>query len=140
MSIVDDPVTDEKSFVITTGKYAGYTVEISKNDSPQDIWYEERGPQVLRVHYRVYRIPRSRKFLLKHFSAASAEDRVNAEATLQGIPAFFAGCEVRGKASKWRHPEEGYYYWTFCAGTMLDDPMMQLEFEMMIDLAEGVTL
>lgn len=139
MPSVDDTTREEKTFTISGGKYAGYTVEVSKNDAKHDIWYEDRGPQVLRVHYRLYRIARSRKFLLKHFETATAEDRANAEATLRDVPRFFAVNEAAGKASKWRHPEEGYYYWTFCAGTMLDDPMLQLEFEMMIDLDSEVT-
>lgn len=139
MTTVRDVDATEKSFTVTAGKYAGYSVEVSDRDVSHDIWYEERGVQVLRVHYRLYRIPRSRKFLIKHFASATAEDRSNAEAGLQRVPRFFEIHESLGRASKRRHADEGYYYWTFCAGTLLDDPAVQLELEMMIDGDETVS-
>lgn len=114
-------------------KYADYTVEVDVVDSTSRIWYEDRGPDVLKVHYRVFRIPSRRAFVIRHFAAATATDRGEAEAMAPRIPRLFEAWEGAGRATKRRHPTKGHYYWSVAAGTFIDDPLVQLELEMMID-------
>lgn len=121
------------------GKYADYTFRVEETPSVSKVWYEDRGPNVLRVHYQVFRTPSRREFLLRHFVDATASDRAEAQAMIPKIPRLWERWERDGRARKRRHTTKGYYYWTAPLGTFADDPLVQMELEMMIDLSEGVT-
>ena len=50
------------------GKYADYSFEVG-NDIARDGWYEhrERG-SVLKIHYRAFRVPSERKFVVRNYA------------------------------------------------------------------------
>ncbi|MFS6529718.1 hypothetical protein V8Z69_07570 [Microbacterium aurugineum] len=127
-----EPV-DMSTTVRPRGKYSNYTVEVSDERSHLDVWYEDRGPKVLRVHYRVFRIPSKKKFVIKHLANATAADCAEVERLIPSIPRMFANWEDGGPVKKARNRDAGYYFWWVSAGSYVDDPIVQLELEMMID-------
>lgn|GEM_PF-3035495 len=119
-------------------KYASYTLIVDEKPSANKVRYEDRGPDVLRVHFQIYRIPSLREFKLMHFVDATESDRARAEAMIPKIPGLFELWERDGIATKQRH-SKGYYYWSLAVGSFVDDPFLQLELEMMIDLNSEMT-
>lgn len=127
-----EPV-DMSTTVRPRGKYANYTVEVDDIESASDPWYEDQGSHLLKVHYRVFRIPSKKKLVLRHFAASTAEDRAEAESMLPKLPRAFEIWEGIGKARRKVHTTKRYVYFTVPAGHFVDDPLIQLELEMMID-------
>lgn len=121
------------STVRPIGKYANYTVKVDDVESVTAPWYEERGSQMLKVHYRVYRIPSKKKLILRHFAGSTAEDRAEAEAVLPRLQRAFEIWENQAKARRRKHSTAGYIYFAIPAGHLVDDPLVQLELEMMLD-------
>lgn len=120
------------STVRPRGKYANYEHKVG-NDIDRDGWYEHRdGGSVLKVHYRAYRLPSENAFYIRHYRWSSDTERAEAERVLRILPRIWPLWESDGRARKRRHPD-GYYYWTAPCGTLLDDPLIQLELEMMLD-------
>lgn len=115
------------------GKYTNYTVEVDDVESTTAPWYEQRGSQMLKVHYRVYRIPSKKKLILRHFAGATPEDRAEAQAILPRLQRAFEIWENQQKGRRRKHPTAGYIYFAIPAGHLIDDPLVQLELEMMID-------
>ncbi|WP_223626754.1 hypothetical protein [Microbacterium sp. EST19A] len=119
------------SNVRPASRYANYDFEIG-NDIPKPGWYEDRNGSVLKIHYRVYRVPSLRKFVLRNYAPSTATERAEAERMLKHMPRLFELWEADGRARKRRHTK-GHYYWTAPCGSFLDDPLVQLELEMMLD-------
>lgn len=119
------------------GKYSGYSLAVG-NDIERQPWYEDRGPDVLKVHARVFRIPSKREFALRHFSTSTDEERTEGERVLALSPRLFEVWEADGRARRRRHPA-GYYFWTAPIGSFLDDPLKRLQLEHSIDLSSEVS-
>jgi len=118
-------------------KYGDYTVEIGA-DLSTVCRIEATAHELTRIHYCVYRVPSEKKFVIRHHKDATAEDRQRAE---RGAINWTRGwweyyCEAR--ARRRRNPTTGVYYWRWPMGTLLDDPLIQLELEMMIDSGSAV--
>ena len=121
------------STVRPRGKYANYTVEISDERSHLDVWHEPRDANVLRVHYRVFRIPSQKKFVIKHLANATDADRAEVERVSSKIPRMFSNWEDLDVIKRGRSTKAHYYFWWLSAGTILEDPLVQLEREMRLD-------
>ncbi|MBP2378847.1 hypothetical protein JOF42_002342 [Microbacterium phyllosphaerae] len=120
------------------GKYADYSFEVG-NDIARDGWYEHReGGSVLKIHYRAFRVPSTRKFVIRHYAWATDSERAEAERMLLLLPRIYPTWEADGRARRRRHAE-GHYYWTAPCGSFLDDPLIQLELEMMADQSTGAS-
>lgn len=112
-------------------KYADYTFKVG-SDIPRDGWYEQRDAgRVLKIHYRAYRVPSKREFGIRHYAWSTETERAEGVRMLHLLPRIFWLWESDGRARKRRHPD-GHYYWTAPCGSFLDDPLIQLELEMML--------
>lgn len=120
----------------TRGKYRDYTVRIGA-DYPKDVFYEYDHPTPLRVHYGVIRVPSKKEFIVRNFHDATARDRAEVERELPEIPYTWAAVERRIPKQR---AKSGVWFWAWAFGTPTDDPFVQLELEMMIDLSQGVSL
>lgn len=119
-------------------KYAGYTTDVG--DDAGTTVVEEVAPGIwARFHCRIYRIPSQRIFRLKHCVDATAEDRDHALRLLARMP---DGAWLNVPQAMWfRHKSQrgNFHYWQSFLGRFLDDPLVQLELEMMIDIERGTT-
>ncbi|KAA9134843.1 hypothetical protein [Microbacterium caowuchunii] len=93
----------------------------------------------VRYHYRVFRVPSQQRFTLRHCADATPADRERAERVLASLPAggwatLAAWGELQARAGD---GAPCTYLWL---GSRLDDPLMQLELEMMLDLASELTV
>lgn len=127
-----------RSAVIETGPYAGYRVVVSLSDDPKRVHYAESvdGGSLLRVHYRVTRIPSRRTFMIHHLAGSTDADRDAAVRRISSIARCFAACEAAGAVRRTRMATDRAK-WIFFAfgGQPVADPLVQLELEMMIDSA-----
>jgi hypothetical protein len=128
---------------VTAGKfawraYSGYSIEVSPIDSATRTHYAEAANgRLTRFTHRILRIPSQRRFVVRHFHDATPSDRAH---TMKAL--FLTGelfYEYRHIARRYRRPD-GTYGYQLIAGPMPDDPFAQLELEMIIDQASGVTL
>lgn len=122
------------------GSYEEYTVQLCEATQFTDPWHEPRHAQVLRVYYRVYRIPSLKLFRVRPFPGATDEDFAHLESMISTnrIARFFRGAELGEAAVRRLRRPDGTYAFRACFGRMLDDPLAQLELEQMIDLETGV--
>lgn len=119
--------------------YDDYSIEISPKVAPIGVWTEPRGVDVLRVHYRVFRIPSEKRFVVHRFRDANAEDDAYLESSIARgvIAASWRGGEKSGAGYRRIRRSNGTYSFRGHFGRLLDDPMMQLELEMMLDTSHG---
>ena len=127
---------DAREVVAPDSKYRGYTVRLV-GDCKQPARYCNDGPRVVRVFYRVVRIPSRRLFQVQLMPGATPQERAWVSRTLHLVPSDFEMYE-EAYALKRRSPSGEFYYWSLVMGFPLDDPMMQLELEMMIDQDQDV--
>lgn len=117
------------------GKYADYSVHVGA-DYPKDVYYEYDHPTPLRLHYGVIRVPSRKEFIVRNFRDATARDRTETERELPKIPITFAAVERRIPRQRMKN---GRWFWAWAFGTPAEDPLVQLELEMMIDLGSDVS-
>lgn len=117
--------------------YPGYSVDISIEDSKASVHYDAsaRG-QLTRFTFILFRIPSQKRFLVRFFHDATDEDRklIESKLHLQGLLFFHS----RHLARRDRR-SDGTYAFSIYGGALVDDPLVQLELEMMIDLTSGVS-
>lgn len=99
---------------------------------------------LLRVHYRIEHLPsRPGQYVLRHYVAASEDDRRRAVDVVAGMDLddAFRYWTAHGVAHRFRWPHDRRRWVEIVdMGTRVDDPLVQLELEMMIDLHSGVTV
>lgn len=118
---------------IAERKYANYTVRIGE-DLQRHVTYEESAAgRLMRVHHRISRVPSRQEFVLRHFADATVEDRFDAESRIARIPVTFFNWEQAGVVYR-KKAAAGYWFFYARAGRPVNDPLVQLELEMMIDL------
>ena len=124
---------------LKSSKYSNYTCRVAERDSIGSVKYMDSVDDgaMLRVHYFVVRVPSRREFVIRHFHDATEEDRANVICPSK-VARDFELWEAQGHAYKYRH-SMGHYYWAVAVGRRVDDPLIQLELEMMIDLDSAVT-
>lgn len=117
-------------------KYSDYSIALGDEDFPRDCYYDENklGTTLLRVHYRVTRLPSTKMITLRHLRDATTADRERAEAKWEKLRQSFAGWENIGAVRRGRYVENPRcaIFVAMC-GTPVEDPLVQLELEMMID-------
>lgn len=121
-------------------RYDDYTVEIGPTNSTSTFTEPDAG-DVRRVYYWVFRVPSQKRFIVRPFHDASAGDMADLTCKLKSgrIPSGWRGAEYKGKGHRRRRRADGTYEFYAAFGRILDDPLMQLELEMMIDLGSDVT-
>jgi len=117
-------------------KYGDYSIVLGDEDYPRDCYYREnhRGDALLRVHYRVTRLPSKKEITLRHLRDATPADRERAEAEWGKLRQSFAGWEHIGAVRRGKYAQNPRcaIFVAMC-GTPVEDPLVQLELEMMID-------
>lgn len=123
-------------------RYTTYTARVGR-DSTLPVRYEEAvGGGLVRVHYTLNRIPSRREFVIWNRRDATPEDRGRAQALLPGLPSWFALVERESPESiaKLKVSDSGDRVFAFqlAGGRAVDDPLIQLELEMMIECTSEV--
>lgn len=113
-------------------KYADYGTEI-REDHGNCIIEPDSNGALVKYHYRISRIPSQKLFILRHCKDSTPEDREKAERSLAAMP---EGHWADFPSDRWfkRRSTRGFFFWTAYIGRYLDDPLIDLELEMMIDL------
>ncbi|WP_100811940.1 MULTISPECIES: hypothetical protein [unclassified Microbacterium] len=112
-------------------KYRDYTTRIAR-DATTAAHYVTVDGAAARLHYFIYRVPSRKEFVLRHMAGSTPAERESAERVLALMP---DGRWARYRPKCWfkyRTPA-GHYCWRVSLGRFLDDPVVQLELEMMID-------
>ncbi|MEV7875558.1 hypothetical protein [Microbacterium sp. NPDC089188] len=122
---------------IRRGPYAGHTVKIDTRESTTSVHYDTATNGALaRFTYRLFRIPSERLLIVRYFHDATMEDRQHAEQALHIQGALFY--QNRSEAQRRKRPD-GTFVFRIIGGRIVDDPLVQLELEMMIELSSGVS-
>lgn len=112
-------------------------------DLDQPIYFEGAVDDdgLLRVHYRIERVTGRAGYVVRHFAAASEEDRTEA---LEIVDRLNLDCGFRYwsahdvvRRERWCEDRRRWVEFVDM-GTRVEDPLVQLELEMMID--GGVTV
>lgn len=121
-------------------KFAGYSVRLGP-DRQWPIFFDNAASEdvLVRVFYRVDRIPSKKEFLVRLLGGASSDDRRHVEQLLPEIPRMFEEWESRGSDDRRWIPSRRCWYFAVFVGKPVDDPLVQLELEYMIDTHRGVT-
>lgn len=124
-----------------------HTIEVGE-DLDRPVYYDEnqRSTHLLRIHFRLARVTsRPGVFVIRHFRDASDADRRSAimRVSRMGTPeATFARWKALGVdvvRVRWAADRRSWMEFV-PMGDPVEDPLIQLELEMMIDLGSGVTL
>lgn len=129
MNIIADP----------SSKYHGYTVRIG-DDYPRTPYVDEDilGRGLMRVHCRVSRTPSKREFVVRSFSGSTDAERAGAAKLVHRVHRMFERAEASGGVSRVLNREGRFWVYYILPGSPIEDPLIQLELEMMIDLGSGV--
>lgn len=118
--------------------YAGYTVRIG-DEFPRDVFYtDSTAGTLMRAHFRVSRVPSRQEFVVRPLRGATAADLAEMTAKIASIRQTFRSAELKGVARRLWKREGQYWFFYVYMGTPCDDPLVQLELEMMID--QGITV
>ncbi len=114
-------------------KYDDYTVRVEA-DLPRDCYYDAAeidSAITIKISYKVYRIPSRKEFVVRFFRNATDDDRSRLQP--DKTPRCWRAWERQASIARRRH-REGHWFWSVAVGHRVDDPLVQLELEMMIDL------
>jgi hypothetical protein len=131
--------------ILTDTRSVRQPVLLLKDDLSRRVQYLENVTQssLLRVHYRLARVTaRPGEYTLRHRADATPVDRARAVTAAQNtdLDRFFAILRDSGDLHRRRWSEDRRSWVEYIhMGTTVDDPMVQLELEMMIDQHTGVT-
>ncbi|MFJ2541875.1 hypothetical protein [Microbacterium sp. NPDC087589] len=120
--------------VKSSAPYADYTVRVG-DVLPVDVYYDEGlAGEPLRVHHRVSRTPSRREFVIRPLRGATAADRAELAHELRDIRRVFRRCELARATNRVWNRAGRFWLFTIYLGTRIEDPLVQLELEMMIDI------
>lgn len=118
-----------------SAKYRDYEVILGE-DFPRDCHYAENavGTNLLRVHFRVTRLPSQKLITVRHLRDATAAERRSVERLIPGMRKSFERWEQINAVRRGRYAKNPRcaIFVAMC-GTAVEDPLVQLELEMMID-------
>lgn len=121
-----DPTSKGRDVTHLTGKYADYTTTVRDDWGSCCIEPFEATGEMVKYHYRIFRVPAQKLFVLKHCADATDADRAAALRMLATMPS--GGWERWAPyADEGRNPSTGTRYWRVLLGTFLDDPLLRLE-------------
>ena len=118
-------------------KYADYTTEIVA-DSDYPCFIEVQAGMVVRFSGMYSRIPSRKVFRLRMKYDATEKERAIAKRVLELMPAG-EWARIPDLWEKRRYGSDGRWCFSQTRGSFVDDPLVQLELEMMIDDAADVT-
>ncbi|MEV7768307.1 hypothetical protein [Microbacterium sp. NPDC086615] len=117
---------------------------ISAEDTRNKVYLSESvgGSDLIRVHYRIARLSGETGYTLAHFSNATDADRKRAvenAAHYGDLDHLFERLDAEGALFRRRFPGDRRRWLTYgMFGNSIDDPLVQLELEMMIDAGQKV--
>lgn len=123
----------------TRGKYSDYTIRFGESRRRCEIT-ESLSGSLMKVTHTLNRIPSTREFLVWHRIDATPEERTRTEqanfarrfATIESHPdRLVARLKINDRGTK-------PIAFQFFSGDPIDDPLIQLELEMMIDIGSEV--
>lgn len=131
---------------MTAGHQTNSVIRFDTDLKKRTVYYDlnVRETDLLRLHFRVARTTaRPNEFFVSHFADATDADRANAVEwvrSLASIDVTFVKWKALGlvERCRWIHDRRSWFEYVY-VGTPVDDPLVQLELEMMIDLQSGVT-
>ncbi len=122
-----------------SGKYGHYSLVVNTDHGRVLVEQDEDTGRWVRYHCRIFRVPSRREFALRHCVDATEHDRRQAEKALMSMPsggwARFGDRWLRRRSS-----HGNYYVWSVFVGRYIDDPLVQLELEMMIDQSRSAVV
>jgi len=117
--------------------YSEYTVSVDPVEAKTSVHYGEAvNGRLARFTYRLFRIPSQKRLVVRHFHDATPEDRQHTEGGMQLQGALFY--QSRHAANRHRRPD-GTFAYHIIGGRFVDDPLVQVELEMMIDLSQALS-
>lgn len=120
-------------------KYHGWVVRIGPDyDEAPIITEDALGRGLMRVHCLATRIPSKREFVIRPFAGATPDERAQDLAFAGRIHRDFDRAECAGAVGRVLNRESRYWVYVTWPGTPIEDPLIQLELEMMIDLENVV--
>lgn len=136
MSARMDAAPGPVSYIVTDPKSRrrGWTVKVGA-DAPVEVYYDESQTtgELLRVHARISRSPSRREYILRHLRGATDADRADAMKLFPRLYEHFDRWEAAGLTQRWMDRRDRTWYFTARIGMFVEDPLIQLELEMMID-------
>ncbi|WP_394279835.1 hypothetical protein [Microbacterium sp.] len=126
-------------------RYSDYTATIG-SDYTSDCYYEEyvNDPSLtIRVFYTVTRIPSRKEFVIRFLRNATPDDRtLITKRLLPRVAHFFSKWEgtMPGGIARARVPGATAWQYRITMGKAVNDPLVQLELEMMIDLTREASM
>lgn len=111
------------------------------DDLSRNVYYDENVQgEVLRVHYRIYRSPSKRTYRLRHLHDATDAERAQAMKDFHNLHELFDSLEAMGHAFRHLNRRDRTWFFVIGMGTPVEDPLIQLELEMMIDLTQKASV
>ena len=121
---------------MTRSTYSGYEVHISSRSRSVPVRYEPYCSGTLKVVYTVWRVPSQRRFVVAMREGATTEDLAYVLSIRSSIAKRFRLWEENHpRAVRKLRRSDGTYCYIASSGPLCDDPCVQLELEMMIDLS-----
>lgn len=134
------PSPTGREYTITDPKSPYYGWKVREGaDMGREVFYTENREEtcLIRVHYRYAKVPAHKVFTIRHLKGATDEDREIAMKSFEELPEVFRDLERGGKPHRAMNKQGRYWVFSFAMGRRVEDPLIQLELEMMIDLSEG---
>ncbi len=119
---------------VTNDPFRQYARRVDPVPDDETVQIFVKGGRAKRIHFIVFRVPSAQEFVLRHLANATDEDRRFAERWFaqddfwSTIPRDCIRKFGSGDAGK-----HSYFWWQAKVGRYIDDPLIQLELEMMID-------
>jgi hypothetical protein len=122
-------------------KYHGWTVRVGEDwPCSPEVAEDLLGRGLMRIHCRASRTPSKREFVIRSFSGATEEDRAKQLKLMSRIHRTFEQAEATpGIVQRVLNRAGRYWIYVIWPGSPIEDPLIQLELEMMIDLHSEVS-
>lgn len=119
-------------------RYADYTTVVAEDTDYGSVIDQLDDGTWAKFYYRIFRVPSSKEFTLRMCRDATPREREHAARVLESMP---SGGWSKFRPEVWfkRRSPKGYFHWHVFGGEPLEDPLVQLELELMIDLEEAMS-
>lgn len=117
-------------------RYSDYSTE-ERPDTKHLVHYSDADGGLARMHFRAWRVPSQKLFIIRHFADATPTDRAFAKRWLERMPnGGWEGLPAQHARKFWNVT---HYVYQVPLGHLVSDPFLQLELEMMIDSTRDVS-
>ena len=118
----------------------GWTVRILPTLDKFLVYYAECDGELARFTVNAIRCPQTKELEVRHRHGCTAEERAKDLELLVRRAAVDRSHRLPGLWSRFKRNSDGKWAYRITLGEFVEDPLIQLELEMMIDLSTGVTL